>query len=308
MASSRQRRGLGRGLGALIVNTDSQQQTSDSKSSSDADGGGVRNVDIDHIRPNPRQPRTEFDDASLAELAASIREHGVLQPLIVTQAPEDRSEQYWLIAGERRLRAAQLAGTGQVPVIIREASGQQLLEWALVENLQRADLNPLEEASAYLTLTKDFSLTQAEIANRVGKSRSAVANTLRLLQLPPAVQQAILAQQITAGHARALLTLPDENLQLEALEQILARDLSVRQTERLVKRMIDQLNEPDAPVPAQSTQPDSHHEFLENSFRTALGTRVNLNRNADGSGRLIVHFYSDEDLEHIFQVIAGDEG
>jgi ParB family chromosome partitioning protein len=219
-----------------------------------------------------------------------------------------QAERYWLIAGERRWRAARLAALASVPAIVREASPQQLLELALVENLQRADLNPLEEATAYQTLTHEFSLTQAEIGQRVGKSRSAVANTLRLLQLPLPAQQALTEQRISAGHARALLALSDQAAMNAALEQILTRDLSVRQTEEMVRQLLlaPQLHKTQ---PEPPTQPwVSQVAYLENRFRTALGTRVNLNRNADGSGRLIIHFYNDEDLDNLVRVITpGDE-
>ena len=295
------RRGLGRGLGALIVNTQADAATARASDTHE----GVRLLPLDAITPNPQQPRTTFDQAALEELAASIREHGILQPLIVTETP-DQPGRYWLIAGERRLRAARLALLEEAPAIVREASPQQLVEWALVENLQRADLNPLEEAAAYQSLMDDFGLTQAEIGQRVGKSRSAIANTVRLLQLPPDAQQALSEGRISAGHARALLALSEPSLMSQALERVLAYDLSVRQTEELVKRLLQPA--PEEP-PAQTPQPeaDSYLSHLENRFRAALGTRVSLTRNRDGSGRLIVHFYNDEDLDNIYRLIAGDE-
>jgi len=195
-----------------------------------------------------------------------------------------------------------------VPVIVREASPLQLVEWALVENLQRADLSPLEEAAAYQTLIEAFTLTQAEIGQRVGKSRAAVANTLRLLQLPLEVQQALLDGQLTAGHARALLGLPDADLIRLALEQVLSRGLSVRQTEELVKQMALQATKPTTEAPKKKPAgDDSQLAQMENHFRSILGTRVNLSRNRDGSGRLVVHFYSDEELSQIYQLIAGDD-
>ena len=296
------RRGLGRGLGALIVNTDPARD--EPQEHSVQPDNGIRMIPIEAISPNPQQPRTSFDEDALAELAASIREHGVIQPLIVTENPE-QVDQYWLITGERRLRASQIAQLTKVPSIVREASPQQLLELALVENVQRADLNPLEEAGAYQILIDRFALTQEEIAQRVGRSRSAVANTLRLLQLPGDVQHALIAGAITAGHARAILSLPDETAMSDALQRILARGLNVRQTEELVKLMVRQDSEPGPE--RQISIPDAHVQYLENRFRAALGTRVNLNRNRDGSGRLVVHFYNDEDLESIYQIIAADE-
>lgn len=331
-ANANRRRGLGRGLGALIVDTQStpppafeESQTqfgageaTGSPGDADAQGmtppagditpaAGVLQLPLDQISPNPQQPRTHFDPEALAELADSIRAHGILQPLIVTTNPNHPAA-FWLIAGERRWRAAALADLETVPVIIREASPLQLVEWALVENLQRADLSPLEEAHAYQTLIDAFTLTQAEIGERVGKSRAAVANTLRLLHLPREVQEALMDGRITAGHARALLALPDADLMRMALEQILSRGLSVRQTEELVKQLAVQVSKPTAETPQpKPAGDDSQLAHMENHFRSILGTRVNLSRNRDGSGRLIVHFYSDEELAQIYQLIAGDD-
>ncbi|MFM7174607.1 MAG: ParB/RepB/Spo0J family partition protein [Caldilinea sp.] len=259
----------------------------------------------DRLTPNPRQPRAQFDSMSLQELADSIRTHGILQPLVVTADPEGGAC-FWLIAGERRWRAAQLAGVEEVPVIVREVSSQQLLEWALVENVQRADLNPLEEAAAFQSLMVEFGLTQSEVAERVGKSRPAVANTLRLLGLPAPLQQAVVDGQISAGHARALLGLPDSAAMVELFFQVIERDLTVRQTEALVRRFA-------APPPAQAAPVElpgalqSYFQQMENRFRSALATKVTLSRNPDGAGRLVVHFYSDEDLESLYRLIAGEE-
>ena len=347
--SANKRRGLGRGLGALIVDTQttpppafessraplapdnttsnaaghyaphdvpheaSYQAGQDVAAPDAASREGVRYLALEQITPNPQQPRTHFDPTALEELAESIRAHGILQPLIVTTDPTDptdstEAERFWLIAGERRWRAARLAQLERVPVIVREASPLQLVEWALVENLQRADLSPLEEAAAYQTLLEVFTLTQAEIGKRVGKSRAAVANTLRLLQLPLEVQQALMDGRISAGHARALLALPEADLMRLALEHILSRGLSVRQTEELVKQLALQAAKPteDKPKPKPAGD-DSQLAHMENHFRSILGTRVNLNRNRDGSGRLVVHFYSDEELAQIYQLIAGDD-
>lgn len=299
------RRGLGRGLGALIMDTQGARAAAQNAAVENADG--VRLLAWESITPNPHQPRAHFDPGALDELAASIREHGIIQPLIVTQQTQ-RPDAYWLVAGERRWRAARLAGLTTVPAIVREASPQQLVEWALVENLQRADLNPLEEAAAYQSLLDEFGLTQAEIGQRVGKSRSAIANTVRLLQLPTEVQAALVDGRISAGHARALLALSDAALIAQALERILAHDLNVRQTEELVKRLTgtpEAQPEPETAEPPRSFDADLTH--LENRLRAALGTRVNLTRNRDGSGRLTVHFYSDEDLTQIYHLIAGEE-
>ncbi|MEZ4659166.1 MAG: ParB/RepB/Spo0J family partition protein [Caldilineaceae bacterium] len=308
-----QRRGLGRGLGALIMNT---QAAPDEDAAPTAGERGVQMVAVNSIAPNPHQPRTHFDPASLQELADSIQEHGIIQPLIVTQADHGQPAQYWIVAGERRWRAAKLAAQAEVPVIVREASTEQLMEWALVENIQRADLNPLEEAAAYQALMDEMHLTQAEVAKRVGKSRSAVANTVRLLNLSAEAKEALLADQISAGHARAIVALSsDKEAMQTALTTVLNQDLTVRQTEELVKKLSEP--EPDSdfaePDPAEPTpdeldaQLQHHVRDLENRFRNVLGTRVSLNRNRDGSGKLVVHFFSDEDLAKIYQVISRDE-
>ncbi len=270
-------------------------------------------VPVTQIRPNPHQPRSRFDTDALAELAASIREHGIIQPLIVTHAP-DVADGYWLIAGERRWRAARHVNLQDVPVIVREATSQQLMEWALVENVQRADLNAFEEATAYHTMMQEFGMTQAQVADRVGKSRSAVANTVRLLQLPTSVQEAVIEERVTAGHARALLALENDEEMIQYLGLIEGQKLSVRQTEELVKNraMADQrvdtalAKETDKSEYIQATQ-DAHLHALENRFRSSLGTKVNLSRNADGTGRLVIHFFSDDDLDHLLQRMIGDE-
>ena len=303
----RQPKGLGRGLGALLNRATVGGAQAEGLPEQD-EPGGIRQLPTDAILANPQQPRTRFDPDSLAELAASIRQHGVIQPLIVTRAT-DQPQRFWLITGERRWRAARQAGIPTVPGIVREATRQQLLEWALVENLQRADLNPLEEAAAYSSLINEFKLTQATISERVGKSRSAIANAVRLLGLPPAAQVALSDQLISAGHARALLSLESAEDMQRALDLIIERELNVRQTETLVRRWLE---EPAAEEPAQeppnNPSPDQAQlRFWENRFRDRLSTKVNLERKADGSGRLVIHFYSDDDLETIYREILGDE-
>jgi len=301
---TQKRRGLGRGLGALIVNTTPAEAPSPQTEPATV---GVIQCALHAITPNPQQPRTAFDEQALDELAASIRAHGILQPLIVTANPQ-QPESYWLIAGERRWRAAQLAGLEEAPVIVREASPQQLMEWALVENVQRADLNPIEEGAAYQTLIDEFGLTHAEVADRVGKSRSAVTNIVRLLQAPPTVQQAVLEGAISAGHARALLALEAAELIELTLVKVINEALNVRQTEALVKRLQTATEEkapPENPVP-MSNSLRAELTQIEDRFRSALGTRVHLNRQSNGSGRLVIHFYSDEDLNNIYRVIAGE--
>ena len=299
----RRRHGLGRGLGALLGRANARGDD-DVSELAQAETGGIRELPITAIQANPRQPRARFEPDSLAALAASIREHGVIQPLIVTESP-DQPQRYWLITGERRWRAARQAGILTVPAVVREATPQQLLELALVENLQRADLSPLEESAAYDALMSEFGLTQAQVAERVGKSRSAVANAVRLLGLPAAAQSALNDRLISAGHARALLSLESDDDRQQALDLILARELSVRQTEALVRRWLVE------PVEADLAENPPHLQaqlrFWENRFRDRLSTKVSLERKGDGSGRLVIHFYSDDDLETIYREIVGAE-
>jgi ParB family chromosome partitioning protein len=278
--------GLGKGLDALIPSNDNSLPLS-----------GVTQIPVDQIIPNPRQPRARFDPDQLAELAASIREHGVIQPLLVTQG--DGPEQYILIAGERRLLAARQEGLETIPAIIREASQEEMVELALVENVQRSDLSPLEAAEAYRQLSEDFRLSHEEIAARVGKSRVAVTNTLRLLKLPTTVQQALNEGLISEGHARALLALPSPQAQQAAMQTILKHDLNVRQTEEFVRRLSGQKAE-SATKPA----PPPEISELEERMRTSLGTKVRLNRTRKG-GTLVIHFYSDEELNSLVDRILG---
>lgn len=281
------RRGLGKGLDALIPRADNL--------------GGVEQIAVEAILPNPRQPRRDFDSVALEGLAASIREHGVLQPLIVT--PESDSDKYRLVAGERRLQAAQMAGLGAVPVIVRSVSEQQRLELALIENLQRTDLNPLEAAEGYRQLIDDFSLSHEDVAAKVGKTRATVTNTLRLLKLGEPARQALTEGRISEGHARALLGLPSGQSQTAALGMIESRELNVRQTESLVRRLAGQRR------PARKSKSKSPEETdLEAQLRQALGTRVILRRSGKG-GSLVIRFYSDEELNAILdRLLDGSTG
>ncbi|MFQ5611268.1 MAG: ParB/RepB/Spo0J family partition protein [Anaerolineae bacterium] len=285
---AKKRAGLGKGLEALIPSQPSAQVRAEAVE-----------IAIDHLRPNPHQPRQRIQPEQLQELADSIRQHGLIQPLVVTQA----GAAYQIIAGERRWRAAQLAGLSSVPAIVKETSPQQMLELALVENVQRADLSPLEEAAAYAHLMEAFGLTQEAVAERVGKSRVAVANTVRLLKLPEDIQQALASEQISEGHARALLGLKDVQEQRRVLEAIVAGGLNVRQTEALVRQRLA------VPPKPRSTprQPLSHRDkAIQEKFRSRLGTRVDLTRSERG-GKVVIHFYSDEELQAIFSAIAGED-
>jgi ParB family chromosome partitioning protein len=279
-----QKRGLGRGLDALIPISESS--------------AGVSQLPISAILRNPRQPRTRFDPAALEELAASIREHGVLQPLIVAQT--STPGRYILIAGERRLEASKIAGLPTVPALIREATDQQLLELALIENIQRADLGPLETAHAYKHLAEDFKLSHDDIAARVGKKRVTVTNTLRLLKLPQRILDALANEQIVEGHARAILGLPNAQAQLAAFEKIAVKGMTVRQAEEYVRRLQGQK----APRPARPAR-HAESDALAMRLREALGTKVALKRGRKG-GTLIIHFYSDEELNAIAEAILGE--
>ncbi len=293
---------LGRGLGSLLPPT----------------AAGADEVDIDLIVPNPRQPRSAMAAEALAELADSVRTHGVLQPLVVSRrVSEVGAVSYQLIAGERRLRAARAAGLARVPVVVRETTPQGLLELALVENVQRADLNALEEAAAYRQLVDDFGLTQEAVAQRAGKSRAAVANALRLLSLPDPIRAALVAGEISEGHARALLGLPDGTARLRAWQEVATRGLNVRQTEELVRRLRPDLSrQPPSlegsgrDVPREAISPLPSREGgageggdltdIEERLQRTLGTQVRIERSRRG-GRIVIRFYGDEDLNALVE-------
>jgi ParB family chromosome partitioning protein len=272
-----QKSGLGRGLGALIPGGENALAEN-----------GVMLVPVNLVFPNPRQPRSTMHPEELKDLTASIREHGVLQPLIVT--PGDLEGRYVLIAGERRLEAARLAGLASVPVIVRQATDQQRLEMAIIENVQRSDLSALEQAEAYRQLAEDFGLSHEDIAMRVGKSRVAVTNTLRLLKLPDVIKNALIEGRITEGHARALLALSTLEAQAAALQTVLKQELNVRQTEELVRKLSGE-------KPARKPKPVAVPELveLEERLRSSLGTKVTLRSGRNG-GTVTIHYYSDEEL------------
>jgi ParB family chromosome partitioning protein len=278
--------GLGKGLDSLIPAADAEGA---------AAGQGLLEVPLADISPNPHQPRSPIHEEDLRELAASIEEHGIIQPLVVTKA----GERYQLIAGERRWRAARVAGLSEVPVLVKDVAPSEMLELALVENLQRSDLNPLEEAMAFEQLADTFGLTQQQIARRVGKSRTAVSNTLRLLKAARAVREALLEERISEGHARALLGLEQDEAQAAALKTVLKRNLNVRQTETLVRRMLGREKVQRKP---ESTPSPATRE-LESRFREALSTKVSLRRKDEG-GRLVIYFYSEEELSSLYDHIV----
>lgn len=278
-----QRTGLGKGLDALIPGSGVDTPSV---------AGGVVQAPLDSISRNPRQPRSRFEAGELEELAASIREHGVIQPLIVSPG---KGGNLVLIAGERRLQAARKAGLKTVPVIIRQATDRQHLELALIENVQRADLGPLEEAEAYQHLVQDFGLSQEQVAERVGKSRVAVTNTLRLLGLSARVKQALVDEKITEGHARALLGLNSSKAQDAALQTVLKLYLSVRQTEGLVRKLGGE-----KPKPKLKTRPSADVVDIERRLRASLGTKVTLKHGRKG-GAVTIYYFSNEELDTLLE-------
>jgi ParB family chromosome partitioning protein len=278
------KRGLGRGLSALMPSE-----------KVDGDQIGVQQVPVGDIKPNPHQPRTSMNEESLAELGASIGEHGLIQPLIVTESPDG----FTLIAGERRWRAAQQAGLNVVPVIVKETTPQEMVEIALIENIQREDLNALEEALAYRQLIDEFGLTQEIVAVRVGKGRSTVANLVRLLNLPQQVQKNVLEGEISGAHAREFLRLPTPEMQINAANVVIKRGLNRRQTTALV----DNLLVDKKPKPKLKEPLPPEYQALQKQFEELLGTRVNIERSKKG-GKVVIHYYSDEELHAIYELIV----
>ncbi len=288
------RGGLGRGLSALIPGAPEAGEAA----------AGLMEVPVNAVAPNPKQPRTRFDDETIATLAASIREVGILQPLVVRRAGDGR---YELIAGERRLRAAKAAGLASVPIVLRDSEDADLLREALIENIHREDLNPIEQAEAFKALLGELGLKQEELADRVGVSRSHIANTIRLLALPLAVQQLLADEKITAGHARAVLSLGDKEAMTSLATRIAAEDLSVRQTEDVVRRFLEvpQATEDKKRVAESITaKPDANLAEVEEILSEQLATRVSIQMGAK-RGKVLIEFGSPDDLERIVSEIVG---
>ncbi len=284
--AAQKKSGLGRGLDALFSNSLLDENDT------------VKNVAITAIIPNPHQPRTRFTDEELSELADSIREHGVIQPLIVSDQSDGT---YTLIAGERRLRASQIAGLSTVPVVIRQADDRELLELALIENIQREDLSPLEAAEAYKSLEENFNLTHEEISKRVGKNRASITNTMRLLKLPGEVQKGLLEKKITEGHARVLLSLPTPMAQINAMNHIINNDLNVRQTEEYVRNLVGE-KKSSAKNSQKTLEPEMKE--LEDRLRETIGTKVSLRPTKNGAGSINIHYYSAEELAAIVEKLG----
>ncbi|MCC6269548.1 MAG: ParB/RepB/Spo0J family partition protein [Dehalococcoidia bacterium] len=263
---------------------------------------GPEVLDIDLISPNPEQPRTNFEPEKLRELSESIREHGIIQPLIVSR---DEDGGYFLIAGERRLQAARLAGLETVPVVVRQAADSELLELALIENIQRADLNAVEEAMAYRRLVEEYQLTQEEVARRVGKNRATVANALRLLQLESEIRRSLVAGEISEGHARALLGLPEGRGRVNAWREVVKRKLSVRDTEGYVRRSLAEVPATTSSPGAQTARRDSAYSDIESRLRRALSTRVKIEPQKKGA-KIVIECYSSEEFENVVSTLLGE--
>ena len=292
------KKGLGKGLGAIFgedVVKESKEELEKAKAKRAAaaeeidEKGRILMLKLDLIQPNKEQPRKTFDEEQINELAGSIKQYGVLQPLLVQKS----GSFYEIIAGERRWRAAKAAGLKEVPAVLKEYSRQEAMEISLIENVQRADLNPIEEALAYQQLIREFDLTQEEIAARVAKSRVAITNTMRLLKLDEQIQNMLIQGVITSGHARAFLSLEDKGLQLKAAKEVLDKKLSVRETEKLVKK--------------EEKKPDEAltliYQNLEDRMKSVMGTKVSIHNKDKNKGRIEIEYYSEAELERIVEMI-----
>lgn len=284
--------GLGKGLDSLIAD---KVGTSNEKS----DAKNEVMVNINKVEPNKEQPRKNFDEDALLELSESIKQFGVLQPLLVV----DRKDYYEIIAGERRWRAAKMAGLKKVPVIIKDLTEQEIVEISLIENIQRENLNPIEEAIAYKRLLNEFNLKQDEVAERVSKSRTAVTNSMRLLKLCDKVQQMVIDDMITTGHARALLGITDEEKQYTFAQKIFDEKISVRDTEKLVKKMQKQKNAPAKEVNPEKKKLDAVYQEAEEKMKTILGTKVIINQKDSMKGKIEIEYYSPDELTRIYELI-----
>ena len=295
------RNGLGKGLDSLIPDKKIEKKVvvSEKKEEATTKNGQIM-MKINDVEPNRDQPRKHFEEDALLELADSIKQFGVLQPLIV----QKRKDYYEIIAGERRWRAAKLAGVKEVPVIVKEYTEQEILEISLIENIQRENLNPIEEAMAFKKLINEFKLKQDEVAERVSKSRTAVTNSMRLLKLGEKVQQMIIDDMISTGHARALLAIDDEEQQYLLATKIFDEKLSVRETEKLVK----DIKNPKKEQPKKEIKNSFIYEDLEERMKSVIGTKVHVNHKPNGKGKIEIEYYSDTELERIFELLMSVRG
>lgn len=293
------KKGLGKGLDSLIPDNKSAKKSTETapkvEEKKEEVNDGVQMIKISMIEPNREQPRKKFEEDALLELADSIKLHGVLQPLLVRKV----KDYYEIIAGERRWRAAKLAGIKEVPVIVKEYSEQEIVEIRLIENIQRENLNPIEEAMAFKKLLEEFELKQDEVADRVSKSRTAVTNSMRLLKLDDKVQQMIIDEMISTGHARALLAIDDKKLQYELANRIFDEKLSVRETEKLVK----EIKNPKKPKEKKTVENEFVYKDLENRMKEVMGTKVSIASKSNGKGKIEIEYYSEKELERMFEMI-----
>lgn len=289
--------GLGKGLDSLIADKVNKPMT---KNSAEENGSDASMMNINKVEPNREQPRKKFDEDSLLELSESIKQFGVLQPLLV----QKKDDYYEIVAGERRWRAAKMAGIKEIPVIVKQLTEQEIMEISLIENIQREDLNPIEEALAYKKLLTEFNLKQDEVAERVSKSRTAVTNAMRLLKLNEKVQQMVIDEMLTTGHARALLGIEDEDRQYLTAQKIFDEKLSVRDTEKLVKNIQNEKNQ----APAESSKKldpkiEAIYKDLEEQMKGILGTKVTINHKDEKRGKLEIEYYSQDELDRIIDMI-----
>lgn len=293
------KRGLGKGVDSLIPQSKLNQVSSTKDSTDNSDLNGVTVLKITQVEPNRGQPRKVFNEDKLHELSDSIKQYGIVEPLIVVK----KSDYYEIVAGERRWRAAKIAGLTEVPVVIKDYTKQQIVEIALIENIQREDLNPIEEAKAYQQLIEEYNLKQDEVAERVSKSRTAITNSIRLLKLNEMVQDMLIEECISSGHARALLGLNDTSMQYELATRIFDEKLSVRETERLIKQM----NKKDSEKVKKEKKPLENIEIyqsLEEKLKQSVGSKVTINRKDNTKGKIEIEYYSDDELERIIGIIT----
>ena len=285
------KRGLGKGIDAMISGDDTKMKKVVKEVIKEVD-----TIDINKIEPNNNQPRKNFNEDKIHELAESIKQHGLIEPLIVQK---EKKGFYTIIAGERRWRAAREAGIKEIPVIVKEYSDQQVMEIALIENIQREDLNAIEEAEAYERLIKDFNLKQDEVAERVSKSRVAITNSLRLLKLDPRVREMIIEDKIKSGHARALLAVNDPEEQYRLAVMIFDHSMSVRETEKMVKKYLSDKDKPKKEVKEKDTQTELIYKDFEEKLKTVIGTKVNINHKGKGKGKIEIEYFSPDEFDRI---------
>ena len=285
------KRGLGKGIDAMISGDDTKMKKVVKEVIKEVD-----TIDINKIEPNNNQPRKNFNEDKIHELAESIKQHGLIEPLIVQKGKKGF---YTIIAGERRWRAAREAGIKEIPVVVKDYSDQQVMEIALIENIQREDLNPIEEAEAYERLIKDFNLKQDEVAERVSKSRVAITNSLRLLKLDPRVREMIIEDKIKSGHARALLAVNDPEEQYRLAVMIFDHSMSVRETEKMVKKYLSDKDKLKKEVKEKDTQTELIYKDFEEKLKTVIGTKVNINHKGKGKGKIEIEYFSPDEFDRI---------